>query len=85
MNVSQLINNAHANEDGVFVVSGQHGHLTARPDGAEKKNANDKMEQTYSVDVVYYEDGLSVAKELHESGFRLSTVCCMCACVSTLR
>ena len=61
-----------------FTVKGEHGSLSAWPDG---KHSYATSEQTYWVDVVYY--GSDTHSRIHQrkNGFRLATVCCICACV----
>lgn len=61
-----------------FTVKGQHGVVAAWP---EQRSAEQDLELTYRVDALYYEDDPSLSTHLCQSGFRLSTVCCICACV----
>lgn len=78
MNLMSMMTRFVANEESGFTVRGRHGVVAAWP---ERSSAEDGGEPTYRVDALYYESDPSLHKHLRQSGFRLSTVCCICACV----
>ncbi len=81
MNLLHFLSKKDVVRQGGFTVNGNHGCVTAWPDGKRRLNGNNSEEPTYFVDAVYFDYGSSIIKHLRESGFRQSTVCCLCACI----
>lgn len=78
MNLINLMTKLVSNGRSGFTVRGAYGIVAAWPDDS-KRNGLD--ESTYWVDAVYFAKEQSEQKHLCQSGFRLSTVCCICTCV----
>ncbi|NHN39870.1 hypothetical protein G8764_21420 [Pseudomaricurvus alcaniphilus] len=78
MSLSQLLELlSHANRDDLCI-AGSFGSITARPDGNHHLHT---QEPTYRIDADYQPAPDQARVRVRESGFRFSTVCCLCATV----
>lgn len=59
-------------------IVGRYGSITAHPDGGQ---FSDTLEPTYRVDAEYQRAREISTIRVSQSGFRFSTVCCLCAAV----
>lgn len=72
----QFVDNACGDQKR-FVVSGEYGRLIAGLDGCTHPQT---QESTYWVDV-HYQGSAGEADHWRRAGFRLSTLCCLCAAI----
>ena len=75
MTVNGLINEFIKPHEHSFMLTGPYGSITMTPEG------HGNMPNTYHVDCCYKRLGDTNKKEQHADGFRLSTACCLSACI----
>ncbi len=78
MKLNQLLDVLGQAERDNLRISGRHGTIEARPDGGRHPHSE---EPTYQVKAEYLRTGETSPTRVDESGFRFSTVCCLCAAV----
>ncbi len=74
MNLAQLISYLKDQSSHSFCLYGPYGFVHATP------NTKESERPTYTLDVSYLRNDCP-AQTYHKDGFRLSTICCICACI----